>query len=78
MITIIDQNMGAVIGEISEQQLQFMIDQLEEESIEDQDYSITQMLLSFWEGKGADPDLINLLQQALGQKSEIVIRWSRN
>jgi len=53
MITIFDQSTGAIIGEISEQQLQFMIDQLEEESMEDQDYSITQMLLS--SGKEKEP-----------------------
>ena len=78
MIKIFDISTGEEIGEISEGQLQFMIDQLEEESMEDQDYSITPMLISFWEGKGADPGLIKLLKEALGKENEVIIRWVRS
>jgi hypothetical protein len=68
---------NAFLAEISEAQLQFLIDQLEEESLEDKDYAITPLTLGYFQERGIDPDLLALLQQTLGDKDEVVIRWSR-
>jgi hypothetical protein len=72
-----DNVSGALLGEITQDQLQFLIDQLEEESLEDKDYAITAMTLAYFQELGADPDLLKMLSQALGDKDEVVIRWAR-
>ena len=77
MINLYDNTSGALLGELTEAQLQFLVSQLEEESLEDQDYSITAMELSYFEGQNADPQLVSLLRRALSNRDEIVIRWSR-
>ena len=77
MIDLHEKGTGTSLGSITEAQLQFLIDQLEEESIEDKDYAITPMLLAAFEGQGADPELVSLLRNALGERDEIVIVWSR-
>jgi len=77
MVNLYDQKTGALLGSLTEQQLQFLIDQLEEESLEDKDYAITAMTLNYFESQGADPGLLSMLRQALGTKDEVIVRWSR-
>ncbi len=76
MVYLYDKNNDQLIGEIGEEELQFLIDQMEEESTKDQDYSITKMEIAYFSENGATPHLINLLTQALGDQSEVVILWS--
>ncbi|MBI5811198.1 MAG: galactosyldiacylglycerol synthase [Meiothermus silvanus] len=66
---------GAELGEITDEQLEFLQDQLEEESAEDQDYYINQETLEYFAEQGADRALIDLLQAALAGRDEIDIRW---
>ncbi|ADH62220.1 monogalactosyldiacylglycerol synthase [Allomeiothermus silvanus DSM 9946] len=66
---------GAELGEITDEQLEFLQDQLEEESAEDQDYYINQETLEYFAEQGADRALIDLLQAALAGRAEIDIRW---
>jgi hypothetical protein len=77
MINLYDQATGQRIGSIDPDQLQFLIEQLEEETLEDRDYAITRMTVDFLETQGGDPALIALLRQALGGREEVSIRWSR-
>lgn len=76
MIYLYDKASNGLIGEISEDQLQFLMDQLEEESLEDRDYSITRMELDYFEAQGAPRSLVDLLRQALGGRDEVVVLWS--
>jgi len=76
MIQLRDKETGAFVGTITEAQLQFLIDQLEEESTEDRDYYINQATLDLFEQRGADADLLALLRQALGTREDIEIAWS--
>ena len=78
MVYLYDKASGALIGDISEDQLQFLIDQMEEESLEDRDYSITQMELDYFAAQGASPQLVDLLRRALGGRDEVVVLWSSN
>lgn len=78
MIQLHDKETGALIGTISEPQLQFLIDQLEEESSKDQDYYINETTVDLFEQRGADPGLVRLLRGALRGRSEMEIRWSRS
>ena len=78
MIQLRDKDTGAVVGSITEAQLQFLVDQLEEESRDDRDYYINQATLEMFEEKGADPELVGILRKALGSREEMEIGWSRS
>ena len=76
MIKLYDAQTGAEIGEITQEQLDFLIRQLEEESAEDRDYYINVDTLDYFAQQGADPSLIALLRKALGGRTEMDIRWT--
>ncbi len=78
MVYLYNKNTGDLLGEVGEEDLQFLIDQMEEESIKDQDYSITNLEISYFAEHGASPQLISLLRQALADQSEVIILWSRS
>ena len=77
MIQLYDKDTGAPLGAITEEHLQFLADQLEEESPEDQDYYINAPTLDAFEEAGADPALLAMLRRALGEREEMEIRWTR-
>lgn len=78
MIKVSDKDSGTPIGTITEAQLQFLQDALEEESRTDQDYYINTTTVDSFEQAGADAELVKLLRRALGERSEMEIRWSRS
>jgi processive 1,2-diacylglycerol beta-glucosyltransferase len=77
MIQIRDAETKTVIGTITEEQLRFLIAQLEEEWVQDRDYYIMADTLEMFEEAQADPQLIALLRQALGNREGIEIAWTR-
>ena len=77
MLKLFDAATNAEIGSLTEAQLQFLIDQLEEESTEDRDYYINLETLDIFEDAGADPALVTMLRTALGGRSEMDVRWER-
>ncbi len=77
MINLYKGDGGERLGEISEDELQFLINELEEEFAEDQDYAITPLVLSYFEERNANPHLLGLLRQALDGQEEVIIRWAR-
>jgi processive 1,2-diacylglycerol beta-glucosyltransferase len=77
MIALREKETNKPLGSISEAQLQFLIDQLEEEWAEDRDYAITGMLVDYFASQGADPDLVSTLKDALAGRDEVEIVWSR-
>jgi hypothetical protein len=77
MIALRDKDTGADLGTISEEQLQFLVDQLEEEYAEDRDYYINRTTVEIMQQSGADPELINLLSEAIGDRDGVEIEWSR-
>ena len=78
MIQLHDTDTGASIGAITDDNLRFLIDQLEEESGADQDYYINETTLDIFEKGGADTALLSLLRSALNGRTEMEIRWSRS
>ncbi|HEY1407727.1 MAG TPA: hypothetical protein VF434_02245 [Promineifilum sp.] len=76
MITLYDNN-DRNLGTITEAQLQFLIDSMEEESLEDQDYYMDPATLDYLESRGADATLMAVLRAALGGREEATIRWSK-
>lgn len=77
MIQLHDKDTGAFVGTISDDNLQFMIDQLEEESAHDQDYYINVTTIDNFEEAGADKALVEILRRALQGREEMELRWSR-
>lgn len=75
MVQLFDARTGTQIGNVTEAHLAFMRAQLEEESVDDQDYYINAATLDLFEGRGADPALVSLLRQALGTRDDMDIRW---
>lgn len=77
MINLYYNTSGALLATIDEEQLDSLIDALEEEFLEDQDYAITPLTINYMQELGADEDLLGILRQALGEAEEITIRWAR-
>ena len=72
-IRLYDLATGECIGEITENQLQALIDAFEEEHLEDRDYYVHRATLPLIK----DPELVALLEKALGDRDEMDIRWER-
>lgn len=77
MIEIRDKETGKPLGTISGEQLQFLIDNLEEEYAEDMDYYINAATLDMFEERGIDAGLLKLLRDALGTREDMEIVWSK-
>lgn len=77
MVQLYDAERGARLGAISEEQLKFLVDSLEEESAEDRDYYLTGETIDMLEEDGADTQLVSLLRQALAGREGMEVRWSR-
>ncbi len=77
MATLYELSTDRPLGEISDDQLQFMIDQLEEESSDDQDYYLNTATLDLFAERGADAGLLDVLRRAMAGKEELEIRWER-
>ena len=77
MIELRDKETGRPLGSITEDQLQFLIDQLEEESSTDTDYYLNSATLDMFADSGIDPPLLALLRGALGNREDMEIEWKR-
>lgn len=66
------------LGDITDTQLQFLMDSMEEESTTDQDYYLEAATLDYLEARGADQDLITRLRGYLGDHDGLTIRWTRD
>jgi hypothetical protein len=65
----------ADIGIISDAQLRFLIEQLEEEHDEDQDYYIDRDTLELLSDNGIDHELLAMLEKAMGDDDSMDIAW---
>jgi len=75
MAKLIDSDSGKLLGTISPEDMAFIIDQLEEESVDDQEYYVDADTIDWFEDQGASPDLVKLLRTALGKQEGMDIRW---
>ena len=76
MIRLRDKESGSEIGTISEDDLQFLIDSLEEESDEDRDYYLNAGMIDVLEQRGADSALVKVLRDAVVGKDGVEIGWT--
>jgi len=77
MVNLYDRGTNRYLGEITEEELQFLIDNLEEESLTDVDYYINETMLESLREKGMSENLARLIESAMGDKKEIEIRYER-
>lgn len=66
---------GQTIGDITRDQLQFLIDQLEEEDTQDRDYHISRDTLQVFKDADGPAELIAMLERALGDAEDMDIAW---
>lgn len=66
---------GNDIGTITDVQLAFLVEQLEEEHDEDQDYYIDKDTLELMSDNGIDPELLAMLEKAIGDDEHMDIAW---
>ena len=76
-ITLYDNDSDAAIGDISESDLKFLIDNLEEETSDDRDYYLRPETVAMLAERGGSDALLTLLRTALGEREGVEIRWQR-
>ncbi|HEX5215202.1 MAG TPA: hypothetical protein VFV98_07035 [Vicinamibacterales bacterium] len=74
-IVVYDDDSNLIIGRISEAQLDFLDDHLDEESASDRDYYLTADTIDMLEANGGDAGLIGLLRGALRDRADMTISW---
>ena len=77
MIVLTNKDTGIELGRITEAQLQFLVDQLEEVSPTDTDYWLNRAELEILKENGADPELVALLEQGMGEAEDMEVSWER-
>ena len=65
------------LGSVMESDLKVLVDYLEEESPEDQEYFIDQATIDYMADGRASDHLVNLLRTAVGSSDGVEIRWER-
>ena len=76
MIELKDKDTGESLGSITEAELRFLVDELEEETSDDRDYYLNATTLDALAEKATDTGLIERLRRALGDREEMEIEWS--
>ena len=71
-----DSRSGALVGEVTEDDVQFLIDQLEEEHADDVAYYVSADTLEFLRSRNARPELLEVLTRAIAAQGDAELRWS--
>ena len=77
MIDVYNAATNQLLGSITEPDLKVLVDALEEESADDQDYYIDAATIDVIADGKATEHLVSLLRRALGDTEGVDIRWSR-
>jgi hypothetical protein len=77
MIDVYNSETNQLIGSITEADLQVLVDGLEEESADDQDYYINAETIDLLGDGRATEHLLGLLRKALGSAEGVEVRWKR-
>jgi len=77
MIDLYNASTSQMIGSITEAELKVLVDGLEEESSQDQDYFIDRETIDLLGDGRATDHLLSLLRTAVGSSDGVEIRWRR-
>ncbi|MEO8294382.1 MAG: galactosyldiacylglycerol synthase [Gemmatimonadota bacterium] len=76
MIDIFDAESDALIGTITEAELEYLKEVLEEESLDDKDYFFTADTIDLLTEDGQATDhLLEVLRKGLGTEDSVELRW---
>jgi hypothetical protein len=76
-VKLFEKDTDRRLGTITDDQLRFLVDALEEESPTDTDYYVDAATVDMLEEDGADPALVSLLRQLLSGREGVDVRWHR-
>ena len=77
MIDLYNSATDELLGSITEADLKVLVDALEEESSDDQDYYIDAATIDVIGDGRATEHLLNILRKGLGNAEGVDIRWTR-
>ena len=77
MIDLYNAATNQLLGSITEADLKVLVDHLEEESAEDQDYYVDEATIEFMADGQATEHLLTLLRKAIGSSEGVEVRWQR-
>ena len=75
MIKLFDNENEKEIGLITEPQLEFLVEELADESLDEYTYNINASVISYLEGNGAESALVKMLRGALGSRTSMELRY---
>jgi len=77
MVELYDKATNNYLGKISDEELQLLIDNLEEENLTDNDYYIDKATLETLQEKGVSSYLAKLIEDAMGDSEGIEILYKK-
>ena len=77
MPSLYDKKTNALLGAVSDADVQCLIDVLEEEDRKDVDYFVDLDTVDILEDNGASATLVQMLRAAIGASEGVDIRWSK-
>ena len=77
MIDLYSNDTNKLVGTITDADLRVLVDALEEESEDDQDYWIDKATIDVLGDGRATEHLLTLLRKAVGSSDGVEIRWER-
>ena len=75
MIKLFDNETDKDIGSITDSQLEFLVENLVEEALDEYTYSLNPSVISYLEGIGAESQLVRFLRQTLGTRTSMEMRY---
>jgi hypothetical protein len=77
MVDLYIKGTNALLGSITETELQYLEDSLEETSPEDRDYFVDQATIDLLADGRATDHLVHLLKKAVGSGDGVEIEWKK-
>jgi hypothetical protein len=75
-VRLYNKDTNQLLGDITDEQLQELIDLFEEEHDEDRDYYVNADTITYMKDKGADDALVTLLSEHIGDDG-IEVEWRK-
>jgi len=77
MPRLYNKQSGALLGTVSDADVNLLVEQLEEEAIADVDYFVDADTVEILESAGASGTLVQMLRAAIGDGEGVDIRWEK-
>ncbi|HET9369328.1 MAG TPA: zinc ribbon domain-containing protein [Vicinamibacterales bacterium] len=75
-VELFESDTDLTVGHITEEQLEWLSEQLDEDAVRDREFVLDPALISSYEAAGAEPGLVAALRRALGSRREVRLRWA--